>query len=228
MKRILVQAGITAVLAAGLLGGMAYAAGTIPGTGGIIQSCYRTNGGTLRTVSAGTACLHGERSLQWNQAGIPGPKGDTGPVGATGPAGAPGPQGAQGDPGAAGPQGPAGSAADLTALQSEVSFLRSLIPANSIVITSGNNQSQGRTTTINGVAMAEFAPLQVVVTDTNRNPVSGVQVTFTCGAAPSGLARQVNPDGVSPVTVTTDANGVATLADLYPNFSASAYYWLRR
>jgi collagen triple helix repeat protein len=111
-----------------LAGGVAYA--TIPDGTGLIHGCYAKSGGALRVIDGSvTNCKTGETSLNWNQAGQPGPpgvqgpkgdkgdpglqgpKGDTGPAGpqgARGDTGATGPQGPQGDTGATGPQGPKG------------------------------------------------------------------------------------------------------------------------
>jgi hypothetical protein len=91
------------------LGGGAYAAvGSIPGTGGVIQGCYKTKGGSLRLVPAGQKCAKGERPISFNQrgpqgsAGAPGTAGTPGPAGAGGTAGTPGPAGTRGEQGASG------------------------------------------------------------------------------------------------------------------------------
>jgi len=83
----------TAVLALAV-GGTAYA--TIPNSStGVITGCYQTLLGNLRVIDtqAGQQCNLFEKRLDWNQAGVPGPKGDTGD---TGPAGAQGPAGPSG------------------------------------------------------------------------------------------------------------------------------------
>jgi hypothetical protein len=71
------------------LGGVA--AASIPGKGGVITGCYLKTGGSLRVVDtskpgAGGRCHQSERTLTWNQRGLPGiqgVKGDTGPAGPT-------------------------------------------------------------------------------------------------------------------------------------------------
>ena len=77
-------------------GGIAYAA--IPGAGGTITGCYKTNG-SLRVIDAeaGQTCTSSEQQLTWNQTGPQGPEGPQGPTGPTGPPGPPGPSGALGD-----------------------------------------------------------------------------------------------------------------------------------
>jgi len=87
------RVGVLGGVAAAVLAGTAYA--TIPGGDGVIHGCYAKSGGSLRVIDGSTTnCKSGEGSLDWNQQGVPGPKGDTG---------APGPAGPQGDPGPAGP-----------------------------------------------------------------------------------------------------------------------------
>jgi hypothetical protein len=105
---------MTAIL---VLGGIGYAA--IPGSDGVIQTCYNTTFGQLRVINAeaGDTCTKSERQLAINQRG---PKGDTGPAGPagpagpTGPAGPAGPAGPKGETGPAGPQGPAGPAGEAS------------------------------------------------------------------------------------------------------------------
>jgi hypothetical protein len=86
-------AGVVAAVAAG---SAAFAA--IPDGNGVIHGCYLKSGGTLRVVDSTTgSCSSKETSLNWNQQGLPGPKGDTGDKGDKGDKGDPG------DPGAPGP-----------------------------------------------------------------------------------------------------------------------------
>ena len=116
------------LLGATLAGGLALAA--IPGSGGVINGCYRTSTddqkGQLRVVEDAASCRNNELAIQWNQQGEngaagaqgpkgdpgakgdPGPKGDPGEKGEPGAKGDPGAPGAKGDDGAAGPAGPAG------------------------------------------------------------------------------------------------------------------------
>ncbi|HYY73009.1 MAG TPA: IPT/TIG domain-containing protein [Candidatus Bathyarchaeia archaeon] len=81
-------------------------------------------------------------------------------------------------------------------------------PAASIAATAGTPQS----TAINTVFSAQ---LQVTVTDSQNNPVSGVTVTFT---APTNGASGTFTGGVSSTTTTTNAQGIATA----PVFTANS------
>lgn len=102
---------VTAVLA---LAGIGYAA--IPGSDGVITTCYNTTFGQLRVIDteAGQACTKSEKQLAINQRG---PKGDTGAPGPAGPAGPQGPQGQTGPEGPQGPPGPAGAGSDTIRTQ---------------------------------------------------------------------------------------------------------------
>jgi len=88
------------------------------GDASLVHSCVARDG-TLRIVSATTACKNGETALDWSIQGPQGPTGPTGPQGPIGPAGPQGatgqtgPQGPAGPQGVQGPQGPQGSSADL-------------------------------------------------------------------------------------------------------------------
>lgn len=93
---------LAASAALAVAGGTAAAA--LPGPDGTIAACY-DNSGKVRVLDPALdpkSCGNNETSLNWNQTGPQGPKGDTGPQGPKGDAG---PQGAKGE---TGPQGPAG------------------------------------------------------------------------------------------------------------------------
>jgi hypothetical protein len=94
---------IAAVVLGVAAGGMAYA--SIPGTDGLIHSCYSQATGTWRPIDTdkGQKCKSGEMPLNWNQ------KGPTGARGATGARGPTGPKGDKGDKGSRGPTGPTGA-----------------------------------------------------------------------------------------------------------------------
>lgn len=70
-----------------------------PDNGGVINACYKTSTGALRTVAADVACRADENPLAWNQTGPHGPQGEQDVPGAPGP---------EGETGPAGPQGPVG------------------------------------------------------------------------------------------------------------------------
>jgi hypothetical protein len=76
-----------------LVGGIAWAA--IPGDGGVINACYKSQNGQLRLIDPATEhCLPSETSISWSQTGPQGLQGATGPPGAKGDPGPPGPAGA--------------------------------------------------------------------------------------------------------------------------------------
>jgi len=106
-KKILVAVAAGSVLSA-TFAVMAHAA--IPDGGGVIHGCYAPPNGSLRVIdtAASGACKSTEKSLNWNQTGIQGPKGDQGVPGPKGDQGVPGPKGDQGVPGVPGPPGPSG------------------------------------------------------------------------------------------------------------------------
>jgi autotransporter-associated beta strand protein len=71
--------------------------------------------------------------------------------------------------------------------------------AATVALTSGNNQSGGRSSPL-------ASPFVVTVTDANGNPVSGTVVTFALGTVPGGATGQ----SLSTTTATTAANGQAS------------------
>lgn len=101
-RRLAITVASSTIALALLGGGIAFAAGAIPGTDGVISGCYQKEQGQLRVVAEGTTCRPSEHAISWNQTG---PQGPAGPQGPTGPQGPAGPTGATGP---AGPQGPAG------------------------------------------------------------------------------------------------------------------------
>lgn len=93
----------------------AAAESTIPGTDGVIHSCYDPKvlyaSIVLIDPAKGQQCPKGYNALNFSQTGPVGPQGPqgvAGPTGPQGPQGAQGVPGADGSPGAAGPAGPAG------------------------------------------------------------------------------------------------------------------------
>jgi hypothetical protein len=104
-KRDLIAAAVGAIVATTLAGGIAWAA--IPGSGGLIHTCYSQAAGTWRPIDyPAQTCRTGETLLSFNQQGV---KGDTGATGSQGPSGPTGPQGPSGPQGLQGPSGPAGA-----------------------------------------------------------------------------------------------------------------------
>ena len=103
----LTYANVTATIALffALSGGVAFATGTIPGSDGEFDACYKSNG-DVRLVSDQSECKSIETPTHWSQTGPQGPKGDKGDPGTPG---AKGDKGEQGDPGAPGAKGDPGT-----------------------------------------------------------------------------------------------------------------------
>ena len=82
-------------------------------------------------------------------------------------------------------------------------------------IVSGNNQTQSRFLTIDGVWAANFAPLSVVFTDNIGNPYAGKQITWTFYTPNWQMIVAIPPYGGMqtsfPVPTTTDSHGNATV-----------------
>jgi hypothetical protein len=74
-RRDLLAAGVGAIVATALAGGVAWAA--IPGPGGVIQGCYRDKRGDVKVVES-LPCPKGYSSLPWNEQGVPGAPGADG------------------------------------------------------------------------------------------------------------------------------------------------------
>lgn len=84
-------------------GGLAWAAGAIPGADGVIHGCFDQTNGNLRVIDPTTAsCRNSESAIFWNQEGPQGPQGEQG---IQGPQGEQGLQGIQGEPGTDGADG---------------------------------------------------------------------------------------------------------------------------
>jgi|GEM_PF-1113142 len=93
-----------------------------------------------------------------------------------------------------------------------------------VTVAAGNSQSAPRKgTNPQPDGTATYAPLSVVVRDENGNLAPGVQVEWKPGSHPPNMAVQVTPSGAPPALTTTDANGVATLAEMSGS-SVSCYY----
>jgi Collagen triple helix repeat (20 copies) len=99
------------LIAALVIGGSFAASATIPGSDGIIHTCYRLSDGRLRVVDPAHegSCAPSERALSWNAHGRVGPRG---PKGVIGPRGFRGPVGPRGLRGVIGPRGLKGAKGD--------------------------------------------------------------------------------------------------------------------
>lgn len=107
-SRLIVAAGVGAVVVGGVTAGATLAFASTPATS-VLTAC-KSREGVLRLVSSPTECRGDSTAVQWNIQGPVGPQGSTGAAGPQGNTGPAGPAGAKGDTGPAGPSGSAGSA----------------------------------------------------------------------------------------------------------------------
>lgn len=63
LRAPLATVAVTAVVGTAVIGGTAFAAGTIPGPDGVINGCFNTSKGGLRLVNSGEACKVGEKAI---------------------------------------------------------------------------------------------------------------------------------------------------------------------
>ena len=93
-----------------------------------------------------------------------------------------------------------------------------------IRISAGDRQRVARSGGDVAGATAQFAPLQVIVSDALDNPIPNARVDFSPGAHPGAMAVQVHPSGARPASVLTDQNGRATLNLTPGGTGVWAYY----
>ena len=93
-----------------------------------------------------------------------------------------------------------------------------------IRISAGDRQSVARSGGNVAGGTAQFAPLQVIVSDALDNPIPNARVDFNPGAHPGAMAVQVHPSGATPASVVTDQNGRATLNLMPGGHGVWAYY----
>jgi hypothetical protein len=87
-----------------------------------------------------------------------------------------------------------------------------IVDSGQLVIANGNNQRRVRVPPGSSGLGETFAPLFVTATTASGMPVTGVPVTFSC-AAPAGLTCSLANKQQASVTVVTDDEGAAILAD---------------
>jgi len=78
-------------------------------------------------------------------------------------------------------------------------------------VVSGDRQSVARAGLDIPGGIARFAPLQVRVLDLAGTPVAGAAVAFAAADLPQGMVARLDPSGATAATVSTGADGVATL-----------------
>jgi hypothetical protein len=99
------------------------------------------------------------------------------------------------------------------------------LPNAKLTIISGNNQSLPReNNNNNGLDIAKFAPMVVLVSDEHDRPIANAYVSLDPFEHPSGMAVQVDPSGAHPTLVLTDQDGIARFEKFYGGYSVFAYY----
>jgi hypothetical protein len=91
-------------------------------------------------------------------------------------------------------------------------------------IATGDRQNVARSGGNVAGGTAQFAPLQVIVSDALDNPIPNARVDFSPGSHPGGMAVQVHPSGATPASVHTDQSGRATLNLMPGGHGVYAYY----
>jgi len=96
-------------------------------------------------------------------------------------------------------------------------------PAQMLII-AGNHQKVARThpEDLPG-GTADFAPIQLQVTDANSQPVPNLPITLTVVGKPNGMGVSVQQGSEQSVTVNTNAQGIATFAQR--NGHSVEAYW---
>ncbi len=110
MAKALVGAAVVVAIAAGVAVATTLVNNGYIDSSGAYHGCV-SSAGALRVITPADACKKGETLITWNEAGVPGAKGDPGiqgPIGPAGPKGDQGPQGVPGAQGLKGEQGPQG------------------------------------------------------------------------------------------------------------------------
>jgi hypothetical protein len=148
-RRVAGSLAVASVLAAGI----AYA--SIPGSGGVIHACFKSNNGQVRLVESAADCNPSEQAIQWNQIG---PQGPAGPQGVPGPAGPQGPVGPQGSQGPAGPSNTYTVTAFQNLFVGETVTLTPLCTFGDVVI-GGYTQTFGTTNLSGDRRFANIAPI---------------------------------------------------------------------
>ncbi|MGH2719141.1 MAG: hypothetical protein ACRDJU_11230 [Actinomycetota bacterium] len=92
-----------------------------------------------------------------------------------------------------------------------------------LAIVAGDNQTVSAIMTEHGFPMATFAPVAAELRDASGAPLAGEEVSWSVGETPGNMGIQLDAHGRTPLVVTTDAAGVATL-DRMNGSSLSAFY----
>ncbi|HEU5003406.1 MAG TPA: hypothetical protein VFW71_11600 [Actinomycetota bacterium] len=94
-----------------------------------------------------------------------------------------------------------------------------------LTIISGDNQTVSAIMTEHGFPMATFAPVAAALRDASGAPLAGEEVSWSVGETPGNMGIQLDPHGRSPLVVTTDEAGVATLDHMRGSALSAFYDW---
>lgn len=141
--------------AASVFGIVSAVQAAIPDSDGVIHGCIQPTGNLRVIDSATSSCKRNEASLDWNQAGPPGPAGATGPKGDTGP--------------------PAPSSGVQTRVPGGIDFGATATPVVSLTLPAGTWMLIGHAEMIAGAGLA--AGRCFVATDTGSGPLSDFQTS---------------------------------------------------
>ena len=187
------------------LAGVGYAAtGGIPGSNGVIHSCYQKSHGALRVVPAGRRCRRSEKALAFNQRGRRGPRGFQGArglQGAQGKQGRPGVQGRQGLRGAVGPAGP------LTTTLPHGQTLRGWL--NIDTVAAGANQIEGGSISF-ALQTANAPTVQIIPTGGPTTAACAGSVAHPSAAAGFMCVYESPLSNVASVDICSSAGCTAT------------------
>ncbi|HET7047473.1 MAG TPA: hypothetical protein VFI54_04310 [Solirubrobacteraceae bacterium] len=184
------------------LAGVGYAAtGGIPGSNGVIHSCYQKSHGALRVVPAGRRCRRSEKALAFNQRGPRGFQGARGLQGARGPQGKQGKQGVQGKQGAQGPAGP------LTTTLPHGQTLRGWF--NFDTVATGANQIEGGSISF-AFQTASAPTVQIIPVGGPKTAACGGSVAHPSAAAGFMCVYESTQSNVASVDICSSAGCAAT------------------
>lgn len=98
-------------------------------------------------------------------------------------------------------------------------------PTETLTIVAGDNQTVSAIMTEHGFPMATFAPVAAELRDPSGAVLAGEEVSWSVGETPGNMGIQLDPHGRSPLVVTTDESGVATLDHMRGSALAAFYDW---
>jgi hypothetical protein len=190
------------------LAGVGYAAtGGIPGSNGVIHSCYQKSHGALRVVPAGRRCHRSEKALAFNQRGRRGAQGLQGLQGVRGLQGKQGVPGKQGKQGRQGVRGPVGPAGPLTTTLPHGQTLRGVL--NIDTVAAGANQVEGSSISF-ALQTASAPTVQIVGVGGPTTAACGGSVAHPAAAAGFMCVYESAQSNVASVDICSAAGCGAT------------------